>query len=68
MQTNQAYIPVLAENIQRSLEHMPVRSSAIVRHIVKTNTSVPETAQDIERYVHSLLTDEEQRICDMATD
>jgi hypothetical protein len=68
MQTSHAYVPVLAENIQRSLEHMPARSSAIVRSIIKTNTSMPETPQDIERYVYSLLTHEEQKVCDMATD
>ena len=68
MQTNHAYIPVLADNIQRSLEHMPARSSAIVRQIVKSNTTIPETTQEIERYVYSLLTREEERVCDMATD
>ena len=68
MQTNHAYVPLLAENIQRSLEHMSVRSSAIVRQIVRANTSMPETTQDIERYVDSLLTREEERVCDMATD
>lgn len=68
MQTNHAYVPLLAENIQRSLEHMPVRSSAIVRQIVKANTTMPETTQDIERYVNCLLNHKEQQVCDMATD
>ena len=68
MQSNLAYVPVLAGNIQRSLEHMPARSSAIVRQIIKANVSMPETPQDIERYVCSLLTREEERVCEMATD
>ena len=68
MQSNLAYVPVLADNIRHSLEHMPARSSAIVRQIIKANTSMPETPQDIERYVYSLLTRDEERVCEMATD
>lgn len=68
MRANYSHVPVLAERIQQSLDHMPVRSSAIVKQIVRTNISVSETSQDVERYVYDLLTREERKICDMATD
>jgi hypothetical protein len=54
--------------IEQVLERMPIRSSGISPRMVNKSLPVPETRQDIERYVLTLLTRDEEAVCDMATD
>jgi hypothetical protein len=57
-----------ALEMEQALERMPIRSSGRARQMVKAALPIPETRQDIERYVLTLLTRDEQAVCDMATD
>ncbi len=51
------------------MPHAPlIRSSVIARPTLKLALPVPETRQDIERYVYNLLTSKEEYACNMATD
>ena len=68
MQATQPLISNAVFEMEQALERMPIRSSTLARQMVKVALPVPETRQDIERYVHSLLTREEEAVCDMATD
>jgi len=53
---------------EQALERMPVRSSGMALRMVNVSLPIPETRQDIESYVHTLLTRDEEAVCDMATD
>lgn len=44
------------------------RECAITAEPCATARPLPAAMREITRYVENLLTDEEQRICDMATD
>ena len=68
MKATQPLISNAIFEMEQALERMPIRSSAIARPTLKLALPIPETRQDIERYVHSLLTKEEGAVCDMATD
>ena len=68
MQTGYVYIPQISEHTQQALARMPVRSAAMIRRIVKSGAPAPEAADEIDRYIHSLLTPEEEKVCEMATD
>lgn len=61
MQTARNYIPNATVNMERALSRMPLAADRTVRPL-------PASMRDITRHVEDLLTDEEQRICDMATD
>lgn len=60
MQTARNYLPNATANMERALTRMPV--------FTVTARPLPSTMQEINRYVEQLLTPQEQRICDMATD
>jgi len=47
---------------KKALELMPVRTPG------KALLPIPETCQEIEHYVHILLTSEEETVCAIATD
>ena len=68
MQATQPLISNTIFEMEQALERMALRSSAMDRQMVKLALPIPETRQNIERYVHSLLTREEEAVCDMATD
>lgn len=68
MSLPQHYVSEAVFHTNQALARMPVRSSAIARQMVKANLPAPETKEDIERYVHDLLTPKEQYVCDSATD
>ena len=57
-----------ALEMEQALERMPIRSSGMARQMVNAALPIPETRQDIERYVLTLLTRDEEAVCDMATD
>jgi hypothetical protein len=59
MQTASNYVTNAAIGMERALRNMPLLAAARL---------LPATRQEITRYVEQLLTPEEQRICDMATD
>ena len=63
MQTARNYIAETAANMERAVLRMQPMLQA-----VPVRVPLPTTPQAISRYVESLLTPEEQRICDMATD
>lgn len=60
MQTARNYVTDATHNMEYALSRMPI-STVSARPL-------PTTMQDITRYVEQLLTPEEQRMCDMATD
>ena len=68
MQTQRHYTDDIIANTKQPLGRMPIRSSVMARQMLKADLPVPETLQDIERYVHDLLNHKEQQVCDMATD
>ena len=59
-----------ALEMEQALERMPmpIRSSGIARRMVNESLPIPETRQDIERYVLTLLSRDEEAVCDMVTD
>ena len=59
MQAARHYIPYTTASIERALGRMP---------FIPVKMQRPSIVTPITRYVEELLTDEEQRICDMATD
>lgn len=60
MQIAKNYINDATINMESSLRHLP-----LVRAKIR---ALPSDQQSIERYVEHLLTQEEQCVCDMATD
>lgn len=63
MSTATSYITEIVANMQRAVLRMQPTLRAMPVHV-----PLPATAEETTRYVENLLTDEEQRICDMATD
>lgn len=61
MSTARNYVTDIIINTEQALARMPLV-------IVPVRRTLPATPEDISRYVEQLLTPEEQRICDMATD
>ncbi|MBY0354705.1 MAG: hypothetical protein K2Q12_03125 [Rickettsiales bacterium] len=55
MHTPQPFISNTIIKMEQALERMPIRSSVMARKMVKLALPVPETRQDIERYILSLL-------------
>ena len=68
MRTNHAYIPLPDESAQSLSDRVPLRTFAVVHPNVGERFSMPESSQDIAHYIYHLLTREEQRACDTATD
>jgi hypothetical protein len=68
MQLNHAYIPLPDDGAESLAGRVPLRTFAVVRPNADARFSIPESSNDIERYIYNLLTREEQRICDTATD
>ncbi len=63
MQATKNYLAETVANI----EHAVLRMQPAL-HVVPVRVPLPTTPEEISRYVENLLSDEEQRICDMATD
>ena len=63
MQTARNYITETAANMERAVLRMQPTLQAVLVHV-----PLPTTAAELTHYIENLLTDEEQRICDMATD
>lgn len=62
MQTAHAYVTTTANHMAQASHRMQPTLKLSGRQ------ALPATAQEITRYVELLLTPDEQRICDMATD
>lgn len=60
MQTARNYAVTAAVHMEHALGRMPL--------VAVSARKLPVTRQEIACYVEQLLTPEEQRICDMATD
>jgi hypothetical protein len=63
MQAATNYIAETAASMERAVLRMQP-----TLHTVPVRVPLPATAEEITHYIENLLTDEEQRICDMATD
>lgn len=62
MQAPQQFISSTINEMEQALEAMTIRSSVMARRMVKLALPVPETRQDIERYVLSLLAQQRRNI------
>lgn len=61
MPTAKNYLTDTATHMEYALRQMPLA-------VLEASRPLPTTIQEITRYVELLLTPEEQRMCDMATD